>query len=500
MRAWLLGLMGYTLFMLGASVSALTVEVPAAGQSDGTTLAISVEDAVLMSLQNNRGLRVQQFEPMIAGAFAQIERGVYDPELYANVTFEEESASETANSTGQQFSVESRSSNGEVGVRQSLPTGTDVTLSVGVDRSVSNRAPEQQQARYGLTVTQQLLRDFGPSVRLAAIRQADYETEASLYELRGYTEALVADVETAYWEYVAARESIQVYERSKEVAQAQLDEILSRIEVGDLPENEAAAARAELALRHQDLIDGESALRVREYTLLRMIYPRLPGLQAVQLTASSEPSKETSFDPDLNNRTSLALRSRPELRQAEFLLERDRLETVITRNGRLPRLELFINLGKSGYSDTFRSSFREVDGDNYDASVGIEFSTALGNRAAKGYDRVAQSTLAQAEEAYANLEDLVRFDVLLAVNEMERARKQITASEETRRYRAQSLQTEQDRFEVGTSTALDVTQAQRNLVESEIAEIRSLVDFQIARIQLYLAEGSLLERRGLLAE
>jgi Outer membrane protein len=90
--------------------------------------------------------------------------------------------------------------------------------------------------------------------------------------------------------------------------------------------------------------------------------------------------------------------------------------------------------------------------------------------------------------------------VLLAVNELERALKQITASRETRVYREQSVQTEQDRFDVGSGTALDLAQAQRDLVESQIAEIRSQVDFQIARIQLYLAEGSLLERRGLLAE
>ena len=231
-----------------------------------------------------------------------------------------------------------------------------------------------------------------------------------------------------------------------------------------------------------------------------MIYPRMPGIEHLVLNATSEPVIEMAFDPSVRERTQLALQSRPELRQAEYLLESDRLETVVTRNGRLPRLELFINLGKSGYADTFRGSFRDADGPSYDASVGIEFSAAIGNRSARGYDQIARSTLEQSEEALANLKDLIRFDLLLAVNEVERTQKQIAATEETRRYREQSLQTEQDRFEIGTSTALELAQAQRDLVESQIAEIRSKIDFQIARIQLYLSEGSLLERRGLFAE
>ena len=59
------------------------------------------------------------------------------------------------------------------------------------------------------------------------------------------------------------------------------------------------------------------------------------------------------------------------------------------------------------------------------------------------------------------------------------------------------MQAERDRFEVGSSTALDVALTQRDLVDSQITEIRARVAYLNACIRLYLAEGSLLERRGL---
>lgn len=466
-------------------------------ETNSASFKLSIEDAVILGLQNNRGLQVQQFEPVIAGAFVQIERGEYDPELFAELNRTEANITETDRATESQFQVEGNEVEGVAGIRQRLPTGTEVEARVVSGRSISTRAPEQQTARLGLSLTQQLLRGMGPAVNLAGIRQAELESEASLFELRGYAEALVADIESTYWRYVLAREAINVVQTALEVAESQLDEIKSRIEVGDLPHNEAAVAEAEVSMRKQNLIDAQSLLMRQRYMLLRLVNPGLLVESPRPLDAVSLPDGNLSLEPQIYESLLLAEQSRPEIREAELRLRRGQLETVVTRNGRLPRLELFINLGKSGYADTFQESFSDLDGPSYDYTVGIAFSQALGNRTARAEDFIARMNVSQGEEALENLRDLVRFDVLMAINELERARKQISASTETRGYREQTLQAERDRFEVGTSTALSVALAQRDLVESRINEIEARVAYQIARIRLYLAEGSLLERRGL---
>jgi outer membrane protein TolC len=52
---------------------------------------------------------------------------------------------------------------------------------------------------------------------------------------------------------------------------------------------------------------------------------------------------------------------------------------------------------------------------------------------------------------------------------------------------------------VGKSTSLLVAQAQRDLVSSQIAEVEAVVNCLKALVDLYRLEGSLLERRGVIA-
>lgn len=465
--------------------------LPDAGPAD-----LSVEQAIMLALQNNRDLRVRQVNPVIAGTFERIERGVYDPELFAELDFAKERASEIARSTGTQFSVEGSDAAAVAGIRQELPTGTTLEATVEQDRNTSNRTPEQQAARLGISITQSLLRGFGPAVNLASVRLAELETVASLYELRGFTEALLADTETAYWNYVLAGQEIEIFERSLAVARQQRDEVELRIQVGILPEIEAAAARAEVARREQALIDARSLLEENRLRLLRLISPERQDPLGLQINTVSRPAIEPIPIADPADRLQLAERSRPDLNEARLRLRQNRLETVVTRNGLLPRLDLFIALGKTGFADNFSESFRQLDGNTYDFTTGVSLSHFLGNRAAEARDDAARASHRQASQAVANLQQLVRLDVRLAINEVERARQQIAATKATRILQEETLSAEKERFDVGSSTALLVAQAQRDLLASRIAEVEAIIHYRIALVELYLAEGSLLERRG----
>lgn len=460
-------------------------------------LELSVEKTVMLALANNRDLQVRNLDPLITGAFELIERGRFDPELFAEVEYGEERAQETARSTGTEFSVEGSDRFAVAGIRQELPTGTLFEATLSQARSISNRAPEQQAARLGLSVTQALLRGFGPAVNLAEVRQAELDTVASRYELRGFTEALLADAEVAYWNYVLAREEIAIFERSLTVAEQQRDAIELRIEVGILAPIEAAAARAEVALRRQALINARSRLEERRLRLLRLISPGSDDPLERSVVTVSDPRLQVEPVTDLPERLRLAEQLRPDLNESRLRLASNRLATVVTRNGLLPRLDLFIALGRSGFADTFSDSFRELEGKAYDLTGGIRLSHFLGNRSAEGRNLAARASRLQAAEAVGNLRQLVRLDVRLAANEVDRAGQQIAASRATRALQEETEQAELERFDVGSSTALLVAQAQRDLLVSQIAEVEAIVNYRIALVRLYLAEGSLLERRGI---
>ncbi len=462
-------------------------------------IELSVEQAVFLALTQNRDLRVSQLSPVIVGAFEKIERGVFEPEVFAEAQYREEESLETARATREQFSVEGNEASLAAGVRQTVPTGSDVEIGVTQDRNISNRAPEQQTARLGLTVTQSLLRGFGPAVNLAAVRQAELETLASRYELRGYLEALLADTEVAYWNHLLAVRKIEIFERSLQVAQQQAEQVLQRIEVGVVPQTEAAAARTEVALRELALIGARADLQAAKLQLARLMNAPLVRLADQRLLPTSEPAGAADALDDLSERIALAQQLRPDLNEARLRLDQNRLETIRTRNGLLPRLDVFIALGKTGYGDTFTGSFEEMKQPTYDFTIGASFSQFLGQTAAEGAHEAAIASRLQAALAVANLAQLVELDVRLAANEAERAREQIAATATTRQLQEETVRAEIERFDVGASTALQVAQAQRDLLQAQIAEVEAVTNHRIALIELYLAEGSLLDRRGISA-
>ncbi|MFZ3048526.1 MAG: TolC family protein [Desulfatirhabdiaceae bacterium] len=463
---------------------------------DGGPLDLSIEMAAMLALGRNRDLQVRQLNPVIAGTFEQIERGVFDPELFAESEYLEEQAMETSRATGEQFSVDGNDSSTIAGIRQKLPTGTTLEASIAQQRSISNRTPEEQDARIGLSLTQSLLQGFGPAVNLVSVRQAEIGTTASLYELRGFVEAMLAETEIAYWNFVLAKKEVTIFDQSLAIAKQQLDEVEQQIAVGLLPKVEAAASRAEVARREQALIEARSLIEERRLKLLRLTNPESENGFDRRINATSEPAIDPEPIRDLADRLELAGRWRPDLNEARLRLKQNRLETIVTKNGLLPRLELFAALGQTGYADSFSDSFKEINGDTYDFSIGIRFSRNLGNRAAKATDLAARVSVRQAAEAVDNLAQIVQLDVRLAANEVERSRQQIAASRVTRILQEKTLEAENERFKVGSSTSLLIAQAQRDLLAASIAEVMSVVNYRIALVRLSLAEGTLLERRG----
>lgn len=466
---------------------------------DGS-LALSLEDAAVMALSNHPDLAAQRLGPVIAGAFADIEAGTFDPEGFGLLRLGQEVTSSVDRATQQQFGVTGRDTDAELGVRQSLPTGTDVELAVTQSRRASDRAPEQQSADVSLTLTQALLRGANREANLVRLRQSRLDVVASVYELRGFAQAVLAETETAYWRFVLADRSVAIFERGLEVSRRQRDVAQQQIDAGMLANAEAAPAIAEAALREQGLIDARAQRHASRLRLLSLILPpdtaadapdTLPRIQAV----TTAPTKAPTLT-DLADRIALAQQLRPDLNEARTRLAQDRLETQLTRDGLLPQLDLFVTLRKTGFGDTFGSSINDLDGETYDVSGGLRLSRSLTQRGPQARDRAAHATRRQSALAVQNLARAVRLDVRLAANEVKRLRLQLDAAEITRQARARVTETENARQAAGSGTALQVALAQRDQLEAEIALAQTQVRYRIALIDLHLAEGTLLERRG----
>jgi outer membrane protein TolC len=129
--------------------------------------------------------------------------------------------------------------------------------------------------------------------------------------------------------------------------------------------------------------------------------------------------------------------------------------------------------------------------------VGLNFEMPLGNRSARASYERSQLSLEQARAALRNMEQLVQVDVRSACVDVESVAGQVKATAATRALREKTLDTEREKFRVGKSTTLLVSQAARDALASQIAESEAIVAYRKALLALYRLEGSLLARRGI---
>lgn len=457
-------------------------------------LEVTLPDAIVLALANNRQFQVQRLTPAVVSTAEQVEASIFDPVLQS-----ESERSRTR--TGKQ--VVSQDFKSSTGLSKYLPTGTTLDLLFGTEWTKTmppSRPPENDWHSYAqFSLTQKLLQGAGIPVNLANVRQARIDTAISVWSLTGVAETLTGELENAYWDYFLASGQVAIYSRSLALASRLVRETRARIKLGDKARSEIYFVQAEQYTREQSLINARSFQEANRLKLLRLISPPSSDLWNRPVKLLTKPSMPQDPVDDIANHVALAMRMRPDINEARLLERRGELEIVKTSNGLLPKLDLFAMLGRTGYSSTLKRSVQDITAgsEGMDFLTRVQFEYPLLNTKAKAqYDRSVY-TLTQQREAIANLVQLGQQDVLLAYVEIRRAREQIRASSLTVKAQVAKRDAEIEKYSLGTSNAYRVAQTERDTVASEISALEARIDYLKGFTQLYLAEGSLLARRGI---
>lgn len=461
-------------------------------------LTIGIQDSILMAMENNRSLIVERMNPQISQTYEKEQRAVFDPVLGVDVSPRRTVADRLSRAGSSTESQIVDSITGSVSLDKYFSSGTNLELLGTTSYTDSSLYSDTFTSnRLGITVTQALLQGMDVRANMASVHQAEIDTLISEYELRGYTEVLLEEVELQFWDYALAQKQIDIYTDSLNLAEQQMADVEERIKIGKLAEMELAAAQAEVALRRENLINARSDLAKERLNLLRLLNPS-PEINwdrdIVLRYQTSLPEIELT---DVEQHVQVAMKMRPDLNQARLQIRQGDLEVVKTKNGLLPKLDAFITYGKSGYADSFDRSLQNLDQKSYDVSFGLTFVYPPFNQAARARYTRAVLSRQQMQKALDNLTQLVQVDVRSAYIEVTRTREQITATEATRKFQEEKLRAETEKFKVGKSTSLLVAQAQRDLVASQIAEIESFANYLKALVSLFQLEGTLLQRRGI---
>lgn len=468
-------------------------------KDENASFSIYLKDAVNMALKNNIALNIEKIDPEIYATNIEQAKSEFDTTLSASIS----SSDKRGKSINANDIIGNNSSNGttaSIEVKKKSTSGIKTSVEASLNRSRTTSHYSLYAARLGIDVTAPLMRGAGKEVNLVSLKKAELDLDWSKYELYGYVLDFVSEAEKKYWQYYLSVEQLDIVKESLKLAVRQRDETMKRISVGKIAESEIAAADAEVALCQEDLIDAESKVISSAISLLRTLNCDTENFWRKRPNLISNPKLREidQFDFNLEDCITNALIMRPELRQAELLQRKNELDIVASKNGMLPKLDFFISLGKTGYSDSFEGSEPSFNHKKpYDSSVGLTYELNRHRRGEKAKLDKANLNLKLQKESIKNLEQLVKEDVIKAYIEIRRTKEQLAATTATAQKQEEKLRVENVKFDVGKTTAFQVAQAQRDLTAAKIAQVKAIIDYTVSKTELLRATGLLLKFRGI---
>ena len=497
----------------------IPVPLSAALSFETKALPLTRQDAAYLALLNNRDLRIERLNPKITGTEIAKERGVFDPLFYSAGGFSR-SQSASGNILAGSTTPEVDVANWSSGLRAKLISGAVASLDFSNSRLSSNSQfltiNPQYSSNLALTLTQPLLKDFGPQINRARIKLADNNAAISRHQLEGKVAGVLADVESTYWELVLGLKDQQIRRQSLGLTQQLAERTRSLVQEGVLPETATLQADAAVAQRESDLEQANNTLRdtLSRFKDILNLDPKAD----VQIIPVDQPTLDgPKVDPD--RAVADALAHRPELPQAKLDLKNRDLSLDLAKNQVLPRLDLLFSYGFGGLAGDPRTFSSPVVQNFFTQqqippsslvggygtalqnqfsfptwSVGLNFSVPLGNVAAQSQVRKATMELEKAALTLRDVEQKIVLEVERSARQIQTLKKAIDAARAARQQTSRRLDVTREQFDLGLAPMSAVLEAERDLVTTEREEWRTIVDFNKVLVQFDKATGATVEK------
>lgn len=350
----------------------------------------------------------------------------------------------------------------------------------------------------GLAMTQPLLKGHGTAVNKAPIQKARNEMQASSETLEEQRLDRALEVITAYWFFYISREFAATREFLVEQGQKLVRINEKKLEVGDARKLDVIEAESDLASRNKDLLTAQNDIGDRSDDLKRLIFPFDQREEwDLELLPLTEAQEESIDPPGWQQVAAVALERRPALRRRRQILQNNDLDILVAENEVLPRFDLNGSLRFNNLADS-KGEVLNYEEDFYTISAGFSLEMPLGNRGARYGLASARLQKIRALLEYKDAENQVVEEVRAGVRDTVNRKKEIDAAKEAVRLALERWSAEQKRQEVGYSTTFQVRDAQAAWQEAKDAELQALFDYQVAIATLDRAQGTLLEKYGIL--
>jgi outer membrane protein len=374
-----------------------------------------------------------------------------------------------------------------LGVAQRVPWSGGSLVATGTLRSLHpSDGPDSRASDLQLVVSQPLLRGAGPNATffdLTNSRRAREDQERAFELAR---QRLLVDVTTAFYQVVRQRELVSVarqgLERSADLRRASE----ARMKVGLASKLDVFRAELQLSQTEDALVQAQSGLEtaLEQFRILLGLDPAEP----VEPEAAALPEDVAPPPDPVAVLVAKAIENRLELKTARAQVGDAERSAALARQNLLPQLDLNLGVSQAGLGPTYGDSLRAAD---TRVSVFVSTSYPIERSSDKATRAIAELDLEARRRAVTQLELDVSGEVRAAARALERIAKSVDLQRKAVDFAEQQHRLATLRYQRGLASNFDVVDAESSLLSSRTALVSLLTDYQVARVQLLKAVGTL---------
>ncbi|HUG52650.1 MAG TPA: TolC family protein [Vicinamibacteria bacterium] len=373
--------------------------------------------------------------------------------------------------------------------QQRVPwTGGTVTASANL-RSFSDSAdlgPFPRTSDMRLTVTQPLLRGFGPNASFYDLRLSRRSRESQERQFELGRQRLAVEVARSFFQVIQQRQLLGVARQSLDRSDKLRRASESRLQVGLVSKLDVYRAELQASQAEESMVRSEASLEA-ELERFRTLLGLAPT-EPLQPEAADLPEDLGSPIEPVEVLTQRALDHRLDLKEAVDEVGDAERTASLARQNLLPQLDLNLGVSQIGTGTTFGNAFTAADrrvSVFLSTSYPLERSSEAANRAVARLDVTARErTLHQRR-----LE--LQAEVRGAVRELERLRKSIELQKKGVEVAEQQRRLATLRYQRGLASNFDVVDAEGSLVVARSALVGLLTSYQVAKVDLMRVTGTL---------
>ena len=358
---------------------------------------------------------------------------------------------------------------------------TDIHTSVPVPLPGSGQTTQT----VGVNASQPLYR---PANRIT-LEQGLRGIDLAQAQLDAATQDLLVRVSRAYFEVLAAQDTLAFVQAQKVAVAEQLEAAKRNFEVGTTTITDSREAQARF-----DLITAQEIAAVNDQRVKRLALDQLVGQTGTEPFPLALPLVLPTVAPD--NVAAWVLRSQdsqPQVRQAQIALDVAQLETRKAETGHLPTVDLQAgyNIQRNPNGSQFLPG---ISSRVHNASVGVALNLPL--FAGFAVQNRVRETLALEEKARADLENLRRAvaqNTRAAFFGVQSGMGQVRALEAAEASSQSALEANQLGYQVGVRINIDVLNAQSQLFQTRRDLAQARYNVLLGTLQLRQSAGILLE-------